>query len=76
MNDYIETTADTRGGKPRIRGSRITVSDIVLMHRKMGRALEEIAGSYDLALASVYAACRIITITSQRSSRVWTRKKR
>ena len=26
------------------------------MHRRMGRALEEIAGTYDLPLAAVYAA--------------------
>ncbi|MDQ2921815.1 MAG: DUF433 domain-containing protein [Acidobacteriota bacterium] len=54
--DYIETTSDTRGGKPRIAGTRITVADVVLMHRRMGRALEEIAGTYDLSLPSVYAA--------------------
>jgi uncharacterized protein (DUF433 family) len=56
MSDYIETTPGTRGGKPRISGTRITVADIVLMHRRLGRALEEIAGTYDLPLASVYAA--------------------
>jgi uncharacterized protein (DUF433 family) len=54
--DYIESSADTRGGKPRIAGTRITVADIVLMHRRLGRALEEIAGTYDLSLAPVYAA--------------------
>jgi uncharacterized protein (DUF433 family) len=51
MSDYIETTIGTRGGKPRITGTRITVADIVLMHRRLGRALEEISGSYDLPLA-------------------------
>src|SRR5437660_1868977 len=56
MSDHIEITADTRGGKPRISGTRITVADIVLMHRRLGRALEEIAGTYDLPLAAVYAA--------------------
>lgn len=54
--DYIESTPDTRGGKPRIAGTRITVADIVLMHRRLGRALEEIAGTYDLPLPAVYAA--------------------
>ena len=53
---HIEFSADTRGGKPRIAGTRITVADIVLMHRRLGRALEEIAGTYDLPMASVYAA--------------------
>jgi len=53
---YIEVTPGTRGGKPKIAGTRITVSDVVLMHRRMGRALEEIAGTYDLPLAAAYAA--------------------
>ena len=56
MSDYIEATPGTRGGKPRISGTRITVADVVLMHRRLGRALEEIAGTYDLSLAAVYAA--------------------
>jgi uncharacterized protein (DUF433 family) len=56
MSNYIEATPGTRGGKPRISGTRITVADIVLMHRRLGRALEEISGTYDLSLASVYAA--------------------
>ena len=56
MGEHIETTPGTRGGKPRIAGTRITVADVVLLHRRLGRALEEIAGTYDLSLASVYAA--------------------
>jgi len=54
--EYIESTPGTRAGKPLIAGTRITVADIVLMHRRMGRGLEEIAGTYDLPLAAVYAA--------------------
>jgi len=56
MSDYIETTSGTRSGKPRVAGTRITVADIVLMHRRLGRALEEISGTYDLPLAAAYAA--------------------
>ena len=56
MLEHIEAAPGTRGGKPKIAGTRITVEDIVLMHRRMGRALEEIAGTYDLPLAAVYAA--------------------
>src|SRR5260370_42474605 len=56
MSNYIESNSGTRGGKPRIAGTRITVADIVLMHRRMGRALEEIAGTYDLSLPAVYSA--------------------
>ena len=36
--------------------TRITVADMVLMHRRLGRALEEISGTYDLPLAAAYAA--------------------
>jgi uncharacterized protein (DUF433 family) len=56
MPDHIQVTPGVRGGKPRIAGTRITVADVVLLHRRMGRALEEIAGTYDLPLAAVYAA--------------------
>jgi uncharacterized protein (DUF433 family) len=56
MSNHIESAPDTRAGKPKITGTRITVADIVLMHRRLGRALEEIAGTYDLPLAAVYAA--------------------
>jgi len=56
MSNHIESTPGTRAGKPRVAGTRITVADSVLMHRRRGRALEEIAGTYDLPLASVYAA--------------------
>ena len=53
---HIEATPGVRGGKPRIVGTRITVSDVALMHRRLGHSLEEIAGTYDLPLAAVYAA--------------------
>jgi uncharacterized protein (DUF433 family) len=39
MPDHIEVTPGVRGGKPRIAGTRITVADVVLLHRRMGRAL-------------------------------------
>jgi uncharacterized protein (DUF433 family) len=54
--DYIEISPDVRAGKPRITGTRIAVEDIAVMHLKMGYSLIEIAGKYDLSLASVYSA--------------------
>jgi uncharacterized protein (DUF433 family) len=54
--EHIETSADVRGGKPRLAGTRIAVEDVATMHLRMGQSLEEIAGKYDLSLASVYAA--------------------
>jgi len=56
LDRHIEITTGTRAGKPRIAGTRIAVADIVLMHRRLGQSLEEIAGKYDLPLAGVYAA--------------------
>jgi uncharacterized protein (DUF433 family) len=53
---YITITAGLRGGQPHIAGTRITVSDIVIMHLKLGQSVPEIAGDYNLSLASIYAA--------------------
>jgi uncharacterized protein (DUF433 family) len=56
LDGYIELTPDVRGGKPRLSGTRLTVADVVVLHRRLGHSLEEIAGKYDLALSAVYAA--------------------
>ena len=53
---HIEITPGVLGGKPRIAGHRIAVAHIAEMYLKMGISLEEIAGKYDLSLASVHAA--------------------
>jgi uncharacterized protein (DUF433 family) len=54
--EYIEIADDIRSGKPRISGTRIAVEDVAVMHLKQSSSLAEIAGKYDLSLASVYAA--------------------
>ena len=56
LNWHIEITPGVRSGKPRIAGTRITVADVATMYLRMGQSLEEIAGKYQLSLASVYAA--------------------
>ncbi len=56
LDEHIESTPDTAGGKPRIRGRRITVQDIAIQHERLGKGADEIAGEYDLTLADVYAA--------------------
>jgi len=56
LTQHIEITPGVRGGRPRIAGRRITVSDIAIMHLKMGRSVDEIACEYDLALSDVHAA--------------------
>jgi uncharacterized protein (DUF433 family) len=54
--EHIEISSDVRSGKPRIASTRIAVEDVAVMHLKLGYSLIEIAGKYDLSLASVYAA--------------------
>ncbi len=56
LDRHIAVTPDTRGGKPRIADTRIAVADIVILHRRLGYGIEEIAGTYDLPLAAVYTA--------------------
>jgi uncharacterized protein (DUF433 family) len=40
--EHIVSTSDTCGGKPRIRGTRVRVKDVVLWHERMGMSPEEI----------------------------------
>jgi uncharacterized protein (DUF433 family) len=56
LDRYIELTPETRGGKPRIAGRRITVADVAIAYLRLGQSLEEVAAEYDLTLAEVYAA--------------------
>lgn len=56
LDKHIEITPEIRGGKARIAGTRITVSDVVISHFRLGESLDEIAITYDLPLAAVYAA--------------------
>jgi uncharacterized protein (DUF433 family) len=53
---HVEITPGVRGGKPRIAGSRICVSDIVIW-TEQGRSPYEIVADFPhLTLADVYAA--------------------
>ncbi|MBU4273543.1 MAG: DUF433 domain-containing protein [Planctomycetes bacterium] len=53
---HIEITPGVRGGKPRIAGTRICVSDVVIW-TEQGRSPYEIVADYpQLTLADVYAA--------------------
>ncbi len=56
LDRYIDITPDVCGGRPRSARHPITVIDIATWRLKLGMALEEIAGTYDLPLAAVYAA--------------------
>jgi len=56
LDQHIEITPGTAGGRPRIAGHRITVQNIAIWHERMGQSADEIATDYDLTLADVYAA--------------------
>lgn len=56
LEKHIEKTEGIRGGKARIVGTRMTVSDIVIGHFRQGESLDELAVMYELPLAAVYAA--------------------
>ena len=56
LDAHIERTTDTAGGRPRIRGRRITVQQIAIWHERLGKSADEIAAEYDVTLADVYAA--------------------
>ena len=56
LDEHIEVTPDTAGGRPRIRGRRITAQEIALWHEWLRKSADEIAAQYDLTLADVYAA--------------------
>lgn len=53
---HIVCTPDTRGGKPRIAGTRITVGDVAAWHLSEGRSLHDISATLDLDLAALHAA--------------------
>lgn len=44
------------GGKSRIAGHWIPVSDIVIWHDRKGESADEIATEYDLSLSDIHAA--------------------
>jgi uncharacterized protein (DUF433 family) len=55
--ERIVTTPGVRGGKPRIAGHRITVSDVAIWHQRMGMSPDEIVSEYPtITLSDVHAA--------------------
>lgn len=56
LTQHLEVSPDIRGGRVCLAGTRISVDDIVLMHLRMGRPLEELAGTYDLPLAALHTS--------------------
>lgn len=56
LGPHLETDPTRRRGAVKLRGSRLTVSDLALLHLRLGRSVDQIAGDYALPLASIYAA--------------------
>ena len=56
LDQRIEITPGTTGGKPHLAGRRITVQNIVVWHELMVRNIDEIATEYDLSLSDIYVA--------------------
>ena len=57
IREYIVSTPDTCGGKPRIAGSRIQVKQVAIMHERQRMSPEEIVSEFPhLTMASIYAA--------------------
>ena len=56
LSEHLEQRAEVRGGKPCLRGTRLAIADIALLHFQLGQSLEQIAGHYDVSLASLHAA--------------------
>jgi uncharacterized protein (DUF433 family) len=57
VGDRIVATPKVRGGKPRIAGHRITVSDVAIWHERMGMSPDEIVSEYPtITLSDVHAA--------------------
>jgi uncharacterized protein (DUF433 family) len=56
IEEHIEINPGIRGGKPHLKGTRMAVADVILMHLRLGQSLEEIAGKYGLSLGALHAA--------------------
>lgn len=54
--DYIVSSPDIVGGKPRIEGSRISVPLIVDLYVRQGIGVEQIASAYEITPAQIHAA--------------------
>ncbi|MBP8252647.1 MAG: DUF433 domain-containing protein [Herpetosiphon sp.] len=56
IDQHIALIPTVMGGKPHIAGHRISVQQIVVWHERLGLSADEIAATYHLGLADVYAA--------------------
>ena len=62
---WLEVAPGRRGGRPTVRGTRITVDDILDM-LAAGWKPEEVAEEFDIPLEAVYEALRFASTTLKR----------
>ncbi|MEB2837350.1 MAG: DUF433 domain-containing protein [Desulfurococcales archaeon] len=62
---WLEVVPGKRGGRPTVRGTRITVDDILDM-LAAGWKPEEVAEEFDIPLEAVYEALRFASETLKR----------
>lgn len=56
LDQHIEMTPGTCGGRPRVAGRRIRVQDIAVWHLKQGQTVEQIAAEFGLTHSEIHAA--------------------
>lgn len=69
LDRYIETTADVRGGRPRIAGTGFTIADLAIRYLELGQPLDEIARKFRYPSPQSTRAWRITTIIARRLMR-------
>ncbi|MCE4612889.1 MAG: DUF433 domain-containing protein [Desulfurococcales archaeon] len=62
---WLEVVPGRRGGRPTVRGTRVTVDDI-LEALANGWSVEEVAENYKIPLEAVYEALRFVLETLRR----------
>ena len=60
LDEHIERTPDTAGGRPRIRGRRITVQQIAIWHDRLGKSADKIAAEFTYARRRARGACLLL----------------
>lgn len=57
VDQHIEISPEKFGGKPCVRGTRIRVWDIYVLHEQLGKTADEVVAAYpELSLGQVHAA--------------------
>jgi len=66
--EWLEVVSGRRGGRPTVKGTRITVDDILEM-LAAGWKPEEVAEEYEIPVEAVYEALKRVTVIAEASGR-------